>query len=226
MGIATTGYLVAGSEDEAAEMAHTVGYPVALKIVSPDVVHKSDSGGVRLNLSRSRGGPGRPTGRSSAPTATSISSASPSRRWPPPGVEAIIGVTRDPNFGPVLMFGLGGIFVEVLKDVTFRILPVTERDVEEMIGEIKGYPLLAGYRGRSVDLAALKNLLLEISDLVTAFPEIRELDLNPVFLYETGHMVVDARMFVGPTPAAETRALPAADFKKFFYPKSVAVLGA
>jgi acyl-CoA synthetase (NDP forming) len=224
MGIATTGCLVAGSEDEAAGMAHAVGYPVALKIVSPDVVHKSDSGGVRLNLTD----PGEVreayrdivgayryqhvVGVSVQPMAA-------------PGVEAIIGVTRDPNFGPVLMFGLGGIFVEVLKDVTFRILPVTERDVEEMIGEIKGYPLLTGYRGRPVDLAALKNLLLRISDLVTAFPEIRELDLNPVFLYPAGNCVVDARMFVGEA-AGQIAAKPATDLRDLFYPRSIAVIGA
>ncbi len=224
MGIATTGYLVAGSEDEAAEMAHAVGYPVALKIVSPDVVHKSDSGGVRLNLNRSRRGPGGlPGDRRRLPLSAHRRRLRPGMAAP--GVEAIIGVTRDPNFGPVLMFGLGGIFVEVLKDVTFRILPVTEQDVEEMIGEIKGYPLLKGYRGRSVDLAALKNLLLRISDLVTAFPEIRELDLNPVFLYPAGNCVVDARMFVGEA-ADRIAARPATDLRNLFYPQSIAVIGA
>ncbi|MDA8126132.1 MAG: acetate--CoA ligase family protein [Deltaproteobacteria bacterium] len=225
MGIATTGHLVAGSEDEAAEMAHRVGYPVVLKIVSPDVVHKSDSGGVRLNLHHSEevrkayreivGGYRfqHVVGVAVQPMAV-------------PGIEAIVGVTRDPNFGPVLMFGLGGIFVEVLKDVTFRVLPITDRDAEEMIREIKGYPLLKGHRGKSADLAALKSLLLRISALVVAFPEIRELDLNPVFLYEQGHTVVDARIFIGETTDAETAAPPAANLKKFFYPKSIAVLGA
>jgi acetate---CoA ligase (ADP-forming) len=226
MGIETTGHLVAGSEDKAAEMADRLGYPIVLKIVSPDVVHKSDSGGVRLNLRRSE--EVRKAYReiiSGHPLQHVIGVAV--QRMAAPGLEAIIGVTCDPNFGPVLMFGLGGIFVEVLKDVTFRILPVTERDVEEMIREIKGYPLLAGHRGKAIDLEGLKGLLLKISALVTAFPEIRELDLNPVFLYETGNIVVDARIFVGQTPACETKApLPAGDFKKFFYPESVAVLGA
>ena len=224
MGISTTGCLVAGSEDEAAGMARAVGYPVALKIVSPDVVHKSDSGGVRLNLNRPdevRDAYREIVGAYRYQHVVGVSV----QKMAAPGVEAIVGVTRDPNFGPVLMFGLGGIFVEVLKDVTFRILPVTGQDVEEMIGEIKGYPLLKGYRGRSVDLAALKNLLLRISDLVAAFPEIRELDLNPVFLYPTGNCVVDARMFIGEA-TAKIAAKPATDLQGLFYPRSIAVIGA
>jgi acyl-CoA synthetase (NDP forming) len=224
MGIATTGSLVAGSEDEAAGMAHAVGYPVALKIVSPDVVHKSDSGGVRLNLSDAeevREAYRQIVGAYRYQHVLGVSV----QAMAAPGVEAIVGVTRDPNFGPVLMFGLGGIFVELLRDVTFRVLPVTENDLEEMIAEIKGYPLLAGYRGRSVDLAALKRLLLRISDLVMAFPEIRELDLNPVFLYPAGNCVVDARMFVGKAQAASSPG-PAADLQAFFYPRSIAVVGA
>ena len=223
MGIKTTGYLVAGSEDEAAEMAHSVGYPVALKIVSPDVVHKSDSGGVRLNLNNPdevRAAYRDIVGLYRYQHIVGVSV----QAMAAPGVEAIIGVTRDPNFGPVLMFGLGGIFVEVLKDVTFRILPVTEEDVEEMIAEIKGYPLLKGYRGRSVDIPALKNLLLRISDLVAAFPEIRELDLNPVFLYSAGNCVVDARMFVGEA-ADQISSRPATDLLNLFYPRSIAVVG-
>jgi acyl-CoA synthetase (NDP forming) len=225
MGIATTGCLVAGSADEAAEMSRAVGYPVALKIVSPDVVHKSDAGGVRLNL----------TQPDEVRTAyREIIAAYRFRhvvgvsvqRMAAPGIEAIIGVTRDPSFGPVLMFGLGGIFVEVIKDVTFRVLPVTARDVDEMLGEIKGYPILAGFRGKKADMAALRALLLRISDLVAACPEIAEIDLNPVFLYESGNIVVDARMFVGAPAASRGEAAPPADLHDFFYPQSIAVLGA
>ena len=224
MGIATTGCLMAGSEDEAAEMAHAVGYPVALKIVSPDVVHKSDSGGVVLNLNdpeEVRAAYRKIVGAYRFQHVVGVAV----QKMASPGLEAIIGITRDQSFGPVLMFGLGGIFAEVLKDVTFRILPVTERDIDEMIKEIKGYKLLKGYRGKAVDLAGLKSLLLQISDLVMAFPEIRELDLNPVFLYERGNMVVDARMFIGEA-AAEVIAGPSANLRGFFYPKSIAILGA
>lgn len=224
MGIATTGYLVAGSEDEAVEMARRVGYPVALKIVSPDVVHKSDSGGVRLDLKRAeevRSAYREILGAYRCQHVVGVSV----QKMAAPGVEAIIGVTRDPSFGPVLMFGLGGVFVEVLRDVTFRVLPVTERDVEEMVSEIKGYALLAGYRGRSVDLPALKRLLLQISELVSTFPEIRELDLNPVFLYPEGNRVVDARIFIGEVEE-KVAVTESVDLKGFFYPRSIAVLGA
>jgi len=223
-GIATTGYLVARSADEAAEMARVVGYPVALKIVSPDVVHKSDSGGVRLKLTHPdavRAAYGEMVAAYRFQHIVGVSV----QPMAAPGVEAIVGVTRDPSFGPVLMFGLGGIFVEVIKDVTFRVLPVTARDVDEMLGEIKGYPILAGFRGKKVDLPALKALLLRISDLVMACPEIAEIDLNPLFLYAAGNVVVDARMFVG-EPLPRTTAVPAADLQDFFYPKSIAVLGA
>jgi len=225
LGIATTGYLVAGSEDEAVEMSRSIGYPVVLKVVSPDIVHKTDAGGVKLNLKndddvRAAYGEMMQTFRYQHVIGISV------QKMAEPGLEAIIGVTRDPNFGHVIMFGLGGIFVEVLKDVTFRILPVTREDVEAMIGEIKGHRLLTGYRGQQVDREALINLILKISDLVTLFPEIRELDLNPVFLYPEDNIVVDARMFIGESPEAGPRAVSTDSLHDFFYPKSIAVLGA
>jgi acyl-CoA synthetase (NDP forming) len=225
LGIATTGYLVAGSEDEAVEMSRTIGYPVVLKVVSPDIVHKTDAGGVKLNLKNDDAVRGAyremmQTFRYQHVIGISV------QKMAEPGLEAIIGVTRDPNFGAVLMFGLGGIFVEVLKDVTFRILPVTREDVEAMIGEIKGHRLLEGYRGQEVDREALIDLILKISDLVTLFPEIRELDLNPVFLYKQDNIVVDARMFIGAVPEASTKTGVAESLHDFFYPKSIAVLGA
>jgi acetate---CoA ligase (ADP-forming) len=224
LGIATTGYLVAGSEDEAVEMSRSIGYPIVMKVVSPDIVHKTDAGGVKLNLKnddavREAYREMMQTFRYQHVIGISV------QQMAEPGLEAIIGVTRDPNFGAVLMFGLGGIFVEVLRDVTFRILPVTREDVESMIEEIKGHRLLSGYRGQQVDREALIDLILKISDLVTVFPEIRELDLNPVFLYRESNMVVDARMFIGAIPEASTRGA-AESLHDFFYPKSIAVLGA
>ncbi|OPY04978.1 MAG: succinyl-CoA synthetase subunit alpha [Syntrophus sp. PtaB.Bin001] len=228
MGIATTGFLVAGSEDEAVEMSNKLGYPVVLKIVSPDVVHKTDSGGVKLNLADADAV--RQAYRQMVDTFKYqhiIGIAV--QKMATPGLEAIIGVTRDPSFGPVLMFGLGGIFVEVLKDVTFRVLPVKPQDIDEMIQEIKGYPLLKGYRGQAVDIEALKALLLKISDFVTAFPEVRELDLNPVFLYQSGNITVDARMFVSPAPETVPQKQPGSsieEIRKLFYPDSIAVIGA
>ncbi len=114
-----------------------------------------------------------------------------------PGVEVIIGMSKDAQFGPVLMFGLGGIWVEVLKDVSFRIVPLTRRDAGEMIREIKGYPLLAGYRGQPpVDMSNLEKLLLKVSDFVERNPEVKELDLNPIFAYRDGAVAVDARLIL------------------------------
>jgi acyl-CoA synthetase (NDP forming) len=114
-----------------------------------------------------------------------------------PGVEVIIGMTKDAQFGPVLMFGLGGILVEVLKDVAFRIVPLTKRDAHEMIKDIKGYPVLEGYRGQEpADVAFLEDLILKVSDFVDKNPEIKELDLNPVFAYKNRAVAVDARVIL------------------------------
>ena len=114
-----------------------------------------------------------------------------------PGVEVIIGMSKDDQFGPVLMFGLGGILVEVLKDVSFRIVPLAKRDAAEMVREIKGYPLLEGYRGQeAVDISYLEELLLKVSDFVEQNPEVKELDLNPIFAYSDGAVAVDARVIL------------------------------
>ena len=114
-----------------------------------------------------------------------------------PGVEVIIGMSQDPTFGPVLMFGLGGIMVEVLKDVAFRIVPLTPRDAMDMIHDIQGFPLLQGYRGAPpTDLEALQRVLLTLSDFVADTPEVQEIDLNPIYAYPDGAVAVDARMIL------------------------------
>ena len=114
------------------------------------------------------------------------------------GQECIIGVTRSPQFGPVVMFGLGGIFVEVLKDVTFRVAPLTESDADGMIREIQGYPLLRGIRGQAPkDTDALREILLGVSRLAVENPVIKEMDLNPVIVHEKGASIVDARIILG-----------------------------
>jgi acyl-CoA synthetase (NDP forming) len=108
-----------------------------------------------------------------------------------------MGMTKDPSFGPVIMFGLGGIFVEVLKDVAFRIVPIGKSDAEDMINEIKGKKLLQGYRGQEpADVARLQEMLLKLSDLVNTTPEIEEIDMNPVFAYRDAAVVVDARIIL------------------------------
>jgi acyl-CoA synthetase (NDP forming) len=115
----------------------------------------------------------------------------------PPGTEVIIGTSKDPQFGPVIMFGLGGIFVEVLKDVSFRVIPVGRKDAQEMIQEIKGFPLLQGYRGKEpANISALIGMILKISKLINDNPQIRELELNPVLAYKDKVLAVDARIIL------------------------------
>ena len=230
IGVPTTECLVARSEEEAVKMSEAIGYPVVLKILSPEVIHKSDAGGVMGVIGQSpilgeeevrrayRELMARFKGRNIIGVTV--------QELAKPGLEVIVGAMRDATFGPVLMFGLGGVFVEVLKDVAFRIVPVTERDAQEMMEEIRGYELLKGYRGRSADIASLKDILLKVSDLVTAYPAIKEVDLNPIFAYPEGSIVVDARMILEQAPPREMAAVPKTDLSAVFEPRSVAVVGA
>lgn len=227
-GIATTGAAVARSPKEAVELAERIGYPVVLKVLSPEVVHKSDAGGVRLNLKNSAAVERAYREIERAFAGKKLIGAAV-QQMAPPGLEVIIGVSTDPTFGPVLMFGLGGVFVEVLQDVSFRILPVSDSDIGAMIEEIRGYTLLKGYRGSAVDLPALKGLLRRVSRLVDRYPQIEEIDLNPVFLYEKGNITVDARIFLaqpGAAAAAPPERRSGASLRGFFYPESLAVIGA
>jgi acyl-CoA synthetase (NDP forming) len=225
LGISTSGSRVARSEDEAVQIFNSIGAPAALKILSPDVIHKSDMGGVKLNL-----GSGDEVRKAYREIATAFGDKRVSgisvQRMAKPGIEAIIGVALDATFGPVLMFGLGGVFVEVLKDVSFRSIPISESEASDMIEEIKGYALLKGYRGHFADILALKRLLLLISDLVVRNPEISEMDLNPVFLYADGYTVVDARIILGEGSVPASKPLAKQDLHDLFYPESIAVIGA
>jgi acyl-CoA synthetase (NDP forming) len=193
---------LARTKAEAISLSKTIGFPVVLKIVSPDVVHKSDSGGVRLGLDNAV-----QVGRAYSEILAAIKKHHPKakiegisvQKMARPGIEVIIGMTKDEQFGPVLMFGLGGILVEVLKDVSFRIVPLNKRDASQMIKEIKGYPLLEGYRGQGpADIPFLEALILKVSDFIDKNPEIKELDLNPVFAYKDGAVAVDARVILEP----------------------------
>ena len=191
---------LATSKEEAISISRQFGLPVALKIASADIVHKSDAGGVKLGL-----GTAKQVGKAYEDILAAVRQKHPQARiqgvsvqkMARPGVEVIIGMSRDAQFGPVLMFGLGGILVEVLKDVSFRIVPLAKRDAAEMVREIKGYPLLEGYRGQeAVDVSYLEELLLKVSDFVEQNPEVKELDLNPVFAYSDGAIAVDARVIL------------------------------
>lgn len=192
---------LAASKEQALTISKELGFPVALKIASSDVVHKSDAGGVKLDLKTAA-----QVGKAYDDILKSIKKQYPEAKiqgisvqnMARPGVEVIIGVTKDAQFGPVLMFGLGGILVEVLKDVSFRIIPLEKRDAREMIKEIKGYPVLSGYRGQPpVDVANLENMILKVSEFIEQHPEVEQLDLNPVFAYSDGAIAVDARVILG-----------------------------
>lgn len=191
---------LAQSKKEAISLSREMGFPVVLKISSPDVVHKSDSGGVKLELANAT-----QVGKAYSEIVSSVKQAYPEAKiqgvsvqpMAPSGVEVIVGMSKDPQFGPVLMFGLGGILVEVLKDVSFRIVPVTERDAREMIREIKGYPILEGYRGQKpASIPALEKLIVKVSQFVEKNPQIKELDLNPIFAYPDKAVAVDARIIL------------------------------
>lgn len=188
------------SEDEIAGLAKEINFPIVMKIVSPDIIHKTDAGGVKLNIKNET--EARLAYREIISKAkkynkeTKISGAIV-YTMVPQGTEIVIGMMKDPHFGPVIMFGLGGIFVEVLKDISFRILPIEERDAREMIAEIKGYEILKGAREEAPkDIEAIKILLMKISQLSIDNPQIKEIDLNPVFVFDKGLQVVDARIIL------------------------------
>lgn len=199
-GIPVTRFKVALTQDEAAKFADQIGYPVVLKIVSPDVLHKFDVGGVILDIKNSKEVKNgynkilknvKDHKRDAKIVGVLVQEMAPS------ATEVIVGATKDPQFGPALMFGLGGIFVEILKDVTFRIAPITESDAKEMITEVKGYPILKGYRGQPpADVDAIVKILMNTSRLVMDHMEIKELDLNPIMVYEKGAKTVDARIIL------------------------------
>jgi acetyl-CoA synthetase (ADP-forming) len=191
---------LARSPAEAMRLAKSLGLPVALKIASRHIIHKSDVGGVRLHLAsltqvRKAYGEIVATVRSRLPAVVIDGiSVQPMAK---PGIEVVAGLTHDRTFGPVIMFGLGGIFVEILNDVAFRVVPLRPKDARAMIREIRGYRILDGSRGAlPADLGALESMLLKLSTLAEQHPEIGEIDLNPVFAYATGALVVDARVLL------------------------------
>ncbi|MBW2370704.1 MAG: acetate--CoA ligase family protein [Deltaproteobacteria bacterium] len=197
-GVSYPAHGIAKTADEAVGVADGIGYPVVMKIVSKDAPHKSDVGGVVAGLADADG-----VRSGYQKIMDSVTSALPDAdisgvlicKQAPEGVEVIIGATEDPIFGMTIMFGLGGIFTEVLKDVSFRIAPLEQIDAEEMIREIKGYPMLTGVRGQEpCDLDSLADLLVGVSKFVADRPDITELDLNPVRAYPEGVQVLDVRI--------------------------------
>ena len=183
-GIPVLDYRLATSPEEAGKMAAEVGFPVVMKVVSPDVIHKTEAGGVKLNISDQESASRAYDDIIMAVTGSLPEAAIEGVLIAPMisgGIEVIMGMVRDPQFGPAVMFGLGGIFVEVLKDVVFEIAPVEMPEAERMIKSIKGYPLLAGARGsKPAHLKSLIDIVVGISRLSLELPEIKEIDLNPV----------------------------------------------
>jgi acetyl coenzyme A synthetase (ADP forming)-like protein len=195
-------YRFAKSEDEALQAAREIGYPVVLKIVSPDIAHKVDVGGVKLGIHSDA-----ELRDSYRQMLADVQRAKPSARilgvfvqeFIKGGKETILGLKRDPLFGPLLMFGLGGIYVEALRDVTFRIAPIRELGVHRMIRQIRGFKILEGFRGEPPsDIDAIAECLARLSQLATQLEEIVELDINPLVVFERGRgaRVVDARIVV------------------------------
>ena len=185
--------LVAGPA-ELAEAAKALGFPVALKIDSPAVAHKTEAGALRLDIKSEQ--ELNSAFRELHERFASNQAPTIIQKMMPPGKEIIVGFKRDPQAGPLVMFGLGGIFVELMRDATFKLAPLCREEALEMIRGIKAYPLLAGFRGdRGADVEALVDILIRVSNLACEHPEIREMDLNPVFAYPAGQkpVVVDAR---------------------------------
>jgi acetyl-CoA synthetase (ADP-forming) len=198
--IPVTKFKLAKNEREAAEFAEELGFPVVLKIVSPDIIHKSDAGGVIVNLKSNvevQDAYRKILENAKKYKATAKIAGVLVQEMAPQSTEVIIGAIKDPQFGQTLMFGLGGIFVELLKDVTFRVAPITREDAHEMVTEVKAYPLLKGYRNTPpADIDAIINILLSTSKLIMDYPEIKELDLNPIMVYADGAKTVDARIIL------------------------------
>jgi len=199
-GIPVVATRVVAGPDEAARAATELGFPVALKILSPQIVHKTDVGGVRLSLTTPV-----EVATAAAEMRDAVSRAAPDavvtgllvQQMIAGGRETIVGMSRDPAFGPLLMFGLGGIYVEALRDVVFRVAPIHALDAHDMIRSIRGLPLLEGIRGAPpVDFAALTDVLLRLSQLAIDYPDIKELDVNPLLAFPDGVKAVDARVLI------------------------------
>jgi acetate---CoA ligase (ADP-forming) subunit beta len=199
-GIPVPEFGLAKTMDQALDFARQFGFPVVMKIVSPQIIHKSEAGGVRINLNSEKDVKDAyinilENAKKYNPKASIVGVLV--QKMAPSGIEVIVGAIKDPQFGQTLMFGLGGVFVELLKDVTFRVAPINLQDAKEMIAELKAYPILQGYRNTpKADIETLANIILATSKLVMEHPEIKELDLNPVMVYPKGAATVDARIIL------------------------------
>jgi acyl-CoA synthetase (NDP forming) len=190
---------LAASEEDAVKIAKEIGYPIVMKIVSPQVIHKTEVGGVVVNI-----GSDDELRKAYNDMLKRIKSKVPKANIEGvlleemvKGTELIVGTTIDPQFGHMIMFGIGGIFVEVYKDVSFRLIPITDGDAKDMLNEIKGKAILEGVRGLpKASTEQLVDILLKISNLIDTHPEINEMDINPLIVTERGLVAVDARVIL------------------------------
>lgn len=233
-GIPTPGEGLATSADEAARLARELGYPVVLKIASPDILHKTDAGGVVTNLDSDESitkAYQQIIENARAYKADANVLGVQVQQMVPAAHEVIVGAVTDPSFGKLVAVGLGGVLVEVLRDINFRLAPVTRDEARGMFNELRGGAVLQGVRGGpGANLDALSELVENVSQLVNDFPEIHELDLNPVFASESGAIAVDARILVD-FAQPEPRYRPAQDeiltaMRRIMQPNAVAVIGA
>jgi acetyl-CoA synthetase (ADP-forming) len=191
---------MAKTAKEAIEASRTIGFPVVLKIASSDVLHKSDIGGVAVDVGSEEVVEKRYNeimNNSIKKVPNALIAGILVQKQVPNTIQVIIGGIRDEQFGPAVMFGLGGVFVELFKDVAFRIAPVTETEALEMMKEIKGYPILSGYRGmKELAISQITKTIVAISELISNVDEIKEVELNPLFVYEKDTIAVDARIIL------------------------------
>lgn len=199
-GIQIPNFAFCPNKETAVEKSREIGYPVVMKIVSPQIVHKSDVGGVRINLKNPQ-----EVYFAYEEIIEGVSQKCPKANiegviimpFFSGGQELIVGGLKDEQFGSTIMFGLGGVFAEILKDVSFRICPFDKKEAMKMVKEIKGYPLLSGYRGRpKLDLESLIDFLSKFSGFLIENPQIQEIDLNPVFLFNKGLSIADCRILI------------------------------
>lgn len=199
-GITTPEYRVATSPGDAVQAAASIGFPVVLKIVSPDISHKTDVGGVKVGIYNEKDVRAAYTEvvnnvQKNRPDAKILGVIVSEMALPAP--EVIIGGLRDPQFGPAVMFGMGGVFVEIFKDISFRIAPLEEYEALEMIGEVKGSAILRGFRNSEpLDISSLAQTVLKVSKMMISLLEIKEIDMNPVLVYPKGVKAVDVRVIL------------------------------
>ena len=226
---------LATSTEQAASVANDIGYPVVMKIVSPDILHKTEAGGVKIGIaSAEEAGAAYDeivANANSYKSDAAVTGVQVQAMLPSGGQEVIVGAVTDPSFGKLVAFGLGGILVEVLKDITFRLAPAEKDQALSMLESIDAAEVLDGVRGaEAVDKAAIADIIVSVSNLISEFPEIQEMDLNPVFASKDGATAVDALISVDFSPQPEvfrpSEDEIAAAMKQIFHPRSIAVIGA